>query len=107
MAKKAGHTPDDRPKITGQDLKKEAEFLKAVTETNPDMINVVNLQTRELEFVNRTAFIMEGFGTETDYFEKRDRQSRSDVVHPDDREATANYFRKFLEMSDDEIQTLE
>ncbi len=94
-------------KNSEQKIEDQAYFLKAVTDTNPDMISVINLQTNDLEFANAKAFITQGFGTGKDHFEKNTLSNWKNVVHPDDQKATDNYFKAFLTMKDDEVQNLE
>lgn len=90
-----------------KEIKDQAQYLKAIAETNPDMISVINLQTNAIEFANATAFIRQGFGSVIEPFATRESSERRTAIYPDDRKAIENYFRSFRNTGDDDVQKVE
>jgi PAS domain S-box-containing protein len=94
-------------KKSEQEIRSQAHFLKMISETNPDMISVINLETNEIEFSNQGSFLEQGSGTEALPYEKMKPEIRRSSILSDDKPLTENYFKAFRTMNDTDIQTIE
>ena len=88
-----------------QALKEQSHFISRVVETIPDMICVVNLSTGKIEFVNKAPFAVEGFTVE-DMLQIGPLEMVK-MVHPDDQTAVKKYFKTFLFLQDEVVNTVE
>jgi len=88
-----------------QKIIEQAHFVSRVTETVPDMVSVMELPSRRLEFVNHAPFANEGFDAER--IERLKDQHREQLIHPDDHAAMDDYYASFDALPDNDVAMLE
>jgi len=86
-------------------LKEQANFIHQVTATVPDMVSVIELSTRHLEYINRQSLPASGFTYEG--LKDASPQQRSKLIHPDYRQAVQSYFASFATATDEDVRMLE
>lgn len=85
-------------------LKEQAHFINQIAITMPDIVSVIELATRKIEYVNMSALDTATFALEV---LNMSEEELFGLVHPDDMESINNYFNRFYELSDIETITLE
>lgn len=100
-------TCQDVTEITesNREIKEQSHFIASVIETVPDMISVIDLSDRQVEFVNRGQFLKQGFSP--DELKKLTKEERHDIVFEDDRSVVDEYFRRFDSLDDDVVNTVD
>ncbi|MDQ3278001.1 MAG: PAS domain S-box protein, partial [Bacteroidota bacterium] len=88
-----------------EQIREQAHFLRRISETVPDMVSVMELATRKLQYLNKELFIANGF--DPDNMANKSREELIDLIHPDDRHTLGAYYESFSQASDDEIKTAE
>jgi PAS domain S-box-containing protein len=86
-------------------LAEQESFISKVVNTIPDMISVIDIETRKAEFVNSEPFEAEGFHREM--MMNAEADARKDMIHEDDRNRVDKYFRDFRHMQDAEVNVME
>lgn len=85
-------------------LKEQAHFINQIAITIPDIVSVIELATRKIEYVNMSALDTPTFAIEVLNMSEPELFA---FIHPDDMESVNNYFNKFHALSDLETITLE
>lgn len=92
--------------IAEEKLKEQAHYLQRITETTPDMISIMELESKKFTFLNADTFKAHGFDAAE--MSKSPHEQNALMVHPDDRVLLNNYFGKLSSAaSDDEIISVE
>jgi PAS domain S-box-containing protein len=91
--------------ISTQKLKEQAHYLQRITETTPDMISIMELETRKFTFLNSETFKANGF--DTDKMKRELEIGNSSWVHVEDKEVLSDYFRRLKTASDKDTVTAE
>jgi PAS domain S-box-containing protein len=86
-------------------LATQSHFIEQVIETIPDMVSVIELRNRKIEYINVRPFEQTGFSKQE--MLQSSLEERSRIIHQDDRELVHNYFEKFLELDDQFVNTVE
>lgn len=86
-------------------IKEQAHYLQRITETTPDMISVMELETRKFTFLNPEMFKEQGF--DASRLAQNSPEENTLLVHPRDRAAVENYFQKFASASESDIFNVE
>lgn len=85
-------------------LKDQAHFINQIATTMPDIVTVVNLETRKIEYVNMSA-LNDRVMTEDLLNKTEDQLLR--LIHKDDVYELDNFFKRFYDLSDQETTTIE
>lgn len=86
-------------KIAEENLKEQTRYLQRITETTPDMISIVELETRRLSFLNADTFRMHGFDPD----KMINILENKLMIHPEDRCILDDYFQSLINAPDDAI----
>lgn len=92
-------------KETREALKESKLFLEQVMNATPDFIMVINLLTKRVEFVNRSAY-----KDDQERYEETLQLDYEGILaraHPDDRQKLADYIESFRSATDLDIKVLE
>jgi PAS domain S-box-containing protein len=88
-----------------ESLKEKSHYLQRIQETVPDMISIVNLVTRQFEYLNSETFKMHGFDPVLMTATSAEEQDKR--IHTEDRQALKNYFEELAQASDNQVVTAE
>ena len=88
-----------------EQVKEQSYYLQRITDTVPDMISVIELETGDTSFLNREVFLANGFDPEK--MAARSPREKSEIIHPDDRDVLQNYFASFNAASEEDTITAE
>ncbi|WP_121352200.1 PAS domain-containing protein [Flavisolibacter nicotianae] len=88
-----------------EQIKEQSHYLRRITETVPDIISVIELETKTVIFLNGETLSQHGFDPEK--MISIGRENRGKLIHPDDRPILDNYFGAFSTASDDDVVTAE
>jgi PAS domain S-box-containing protein len=88
-----------------EQLKGKAHYLQRITETTPDMLSIAELESMTFTFLNEETFRTHGFNPVEIVAKKDSREWQ--LIHPDDKEEVARYFKRFHLASDDDTITAE
>ena len=86
-------------------IKKQAHYLQRITEATPDMLSIMELQTRKFTFLNAEMFTAQGF--DANKLSENSFAENNLLVHPDDRAAVEDYFQKFANTSGNDVFSVE
>ena len=98
------HDITDRKKAE-ENLRSTQAFLDHVLKAVPLGISVYNIQTSKLEFDNIISANLNEMGM--DEFNALTNSERDEMIHPEDRQAFANFFNDLGTLSDGEIRSIE
>jgi hypothetical protein len=104
--KKMAKKKSTNQKQVEKEIKEQARFFEAITDANPDMINVVNLKTFGIEFANKRVYTEQGFSSPLQPSKKANVEEQRRSVHPDHLKTTKNYSEVFLKIKGNEVQKL-
>lgn len=82
-------------------IKEQAHYLQRITETVPDMLSIMELKTRQFQFLNPETFAIHGFNAKE--MANRPREENAEIIHVDDRKILEEYFESFVNASEDYI----
>ena len=94
----------DRKKADEQ-LKEQLHFISQVTTTLPDMLSVIKLENREVNYANKEPFELNGFNAEE--LKRMSVEERKNLIHPADQQAMTKYFDSYLTCGETESRHLE
>ncbi|QNF34497.1 PAS domain S-box protein [Adhaeribacter swui] len=83
-----------------QQLQEQAHYLRRITQTVPDMVSVIELQTGQAQFLNKETFINHGFDPEA--MRTSSARERAEIIYPDDRQVLHEYFKKLSKATEEE-----
>lgn len=86
-------------------IKEQAHYLQRITETTPDMISIMELETRKFTFLNAQTFEANGFNAKQ--IAEQDDEGNRLIIYPDDRSVLDEYFQKFITASDEDVASAE
>lgn len=95
---------EEQQRAEGQ-IREQSHYLQRITETVPDMLSIMELETGKFTFLNAETFTTHGF--DAGEMMNKTREENSQIVHADDREVLTKYFQQFATASDDAIVTAE
>lgn len=96
-------TLEEEVKQRTDKIKEQSHFITQVTNVLPDLLSVVDIASRSVEYINEEIKHVLGF-TKAEFYAMSIAE-RGELVHPDDRKAVIDYFEKFAGLNDDdEIQ---
>ena len=90
--------------LTETQLKDQANFIRQVSATVPDMVSVIELATGELEYINRESLPSSGFSYEG--LKEVTPEERMNLIYPQDQQAVMDYFKSFFSATDEDVRTL-
>lgn len=88
-----------------EQIKEQSHYLQRITDTVPDMISVMELETKKVDCLNPDIFIANGFNPEL--LKIMPREEVAQLVHKDDRQELNEFYQKLGNSSDDDIVTAE
>ncbi|ETZ23027.1 PAS domain S-box protein [Pedobacter sp. V48] len=89
-----------------QELESQTHFIHSIMETLPDVVSVVRLPSRKLEYINRDPLMMVGY-TRDEMIDMPANQGTDHLVHPDDLQSLLDYYEHISALKDGETAQLE
>lgn len=86
-------------------LKEQAHYLRRITDTVPDIMSVMDLETKKYTFLNSHIVASNGFDPKV--LSGKERTDLQQFVHPEDRATLSNYFAAFATAGDEDVITTE
>ena len=82
------------------EIKEQSHFITQVTNVLPDLLSVIDLPARTINYINDEIMHVLGFTKEE--FMRMTVAERSALVHPDYQQAVTHYFEHFASLADNE-----
>lgn len=86
-----------------KELIEKTHLLSRVTDVMPDLLSIIELETRTVSYINKKAIPELGF----DDLEKYTLEERNEVIYPEDQPLVKKYFENFSFASDDDVMDIE
>jgi len=86
-------------------LLEQAHYLQRITETVPDMLSILELETGRFTFLNPDTFNEHGFSAQK--LEAQTPEENRQIVFADDRAILGNYFQSLAAAKDDDVVSAE
>ena len=89
-----------------QALRDQSHFISNILKAMPDAVNVINLQTQEIEYINRGTITHRPVAA-SNFTRVSIREGIQRYVHPDDLATVETYLRSFRDAEDEEVHHVE
>jgi PAS domain S-box-containing protein len=86
-----------------EQLKEQSHYLQRITETVPDMVSVMELPSKKIQYLNKDVFVANGF--DPDAMTHQSAEELAALIHPDDLQALSGYYEGLSKASDTDILT--
>jgi len=89
-----------------QELEAQSHFIQSIMDTLPDVVSLVRLPSRKLEYINRDPLMLLGY-TKEEMMVMSWEKGTDHLVHGDDLQSLLNYYEQVSLLKDGETAQLE
>lgn len=89
-----------------QELEAQTHFIHSIMDTMPDVVSVVRLPSRKLEYINRDPLMLVGY-TKEELISLSSEKGTDHLVHADDLQLLLAYYSRVRLLKDGETDQLE
>ncbi|NTS42684.1 PAS domain S-box protein [Flavisolibacter sp. BT320] len=90
-------------KAAEKQIREQTHFLHRVLETSPDMVSIMDLPSKKVQYLNEETFAAHGFSPKQ--MLTKSREELVNIIHEEDRPVLATYYESLAVASDDETVT--
>jgi len=89
-----------------QELESQAHFIQSIMDTLPDVVSVVRLPSRKLEYINRDPLMLVGY-TREEMISMSGENGTDHLVHPQDLQKLLDYYLRVSLLEDGQTDQIE
>nr|WP_068891170.1 PAS domain S-box protein [Pedobacter panaciterrae] len=89
-----------------QELESQSHFIQSIMDTLPDVVSVVRLPSRKLEYINKDPLVLVGY-TKEEIMSMPSEEGTDHLVHADDLQSLLDYYERVTLLKDGETDQVE